>query len=75
MRKERVLEDSKNYLISVHDTLRKAFRNASPEESIFINNVLEGIVKDVKQLEMLEEMMQVWKIKKDKKLEMIPEEL
>ena len=74
MRKERALEDSKNYLISVHDTLRKTFRNAPPEEQVFINVVLEGIEKDVKQLEMLEEMLEIWKISKDKKLEMINEE-
>ena len=74
MRKERALEDSKNYLILVHDTLRRAFRNASPSEHVFITAILEGIEKDVKQIEMLNEMMEVWKIKKDKKLEMTNEE-
>jgi len=74
MRKERALEDSKNYLISVHDALRTAFRNATPAEQVFLTNVLEGIEKDVKQLEALKEMMEVWKIKKDKKLEMTTEE-
>jgi hypothetical protein len=74
MTKERVLEDSKNYLISVHDTLRRAFRNAPPQEQIFITATLEGIEKDVKQIEMLEEMLDVWKAAKDKKIEMINEE-
>jgi hypothetical protein len=76
MRKERILEDSKNYLISVHDTLRRAFRNAPQEEQVFITNVLEGIEKDVKQLEALEDMMEVWKSnKKNKNLETVEEEL
>jgi hypothetical protein len=74
MRKERVLEDSKNYLISVHGTLRTAFRSTTPAEQVFITNILEGIEKDVKQLEMLKEMMEVWKTTKSKKLEMIIEE-
>jgi hypothetical protein len=74
MKKEKVLEDSKNYLISVHDSLRRSFRSYSPEEQVFINEVLEGIEKDVKQLEVLEEMMELQKSKKDKKVEMIEEE-
>lgn len=74
MRKEQVLEDSKNYLISVHDTLRRAFRNSSGAEQVFINSSLEEIEKAVKQLEMLEEMLPIWKKTKDKKLEMTTEE-
>ena len=75
MTKTQVLKDSKNYLISVHDTLRRTFRNASTEESVFINNVLEGIEADVKQLEALEEMLPIWKATKNKKnLESITEE-
>jgi hypothetical protein len=73
MGKEQVLRDSKNYLISVHDTLLKAFRNAPGEEKVFIDNVLKDIEKDVEQLELLEDMMRVWKITKKKKLEMIEE--
>jgi len=74
MRKERALSESKNYLISVHDTLRKVFRDAAPEEQVFITAALEGIEKDVKQLEMLEDMMKVWKATKGKNLETITEE-
>lgn len=70
MSKLQTLEDSKNYLISVHDTLRRAFRNADPAEKVFIDSVLSGIEKDVKQLEMLVDMIEVWNKKKSKKLEM-----
>ena len=73
MKKERVINESKNYLIFVHDTLRRTFINAEPSEKIFIDTVLEGIEKDVKHLEMLEEMLKVCKSKKDKKLELIEE--
>lgn len=75
MNKERTLQEAKNYLISVHDTLRRGFRNAPPEEQVFITNILEGLEKDVNQIEALEEMMEVWKIgKKHKNLESIIEE-
>lgn len=74
MRKDRIVEESKNYLISVHDTLRRTFRTASPEEQVFITAVLDGIEKDTKQLEMLQEMMEVWSKTKSKKLEMIETE-
>jgi hypothetical protein len=74
MTKERIINESKNYLISVHDTLRRAFRNATFEEKVFIDSVLESLEQDVKQLEILEETMEVSKGKKDKKLEMINEE-
>ena len=68
MRKDRILSESKNYLISVHDILRKTFRNAPSQETVFIASVLEGIEKDVKQLEALEEMMTIWNLKEKHKI-------
>ena len=74
MRKEQILEDSKNYLISVHDTLLRAFRAASFEERVFIDSVLESLKQDVEQLETLKEMLSTKSIKDKKKLEMLNEE-
>jgi hypothetical protein len=74
MTKERIIKYSKDYLTHTHETLRKAFSNAPGEEKVFIESVLKGLEKDVEQLELLEEMIHVWKITKNKKMEMIEEE-
>jgi hypothetical protein len=73
MNRERVLRESKDYLIDIHDTLQRSFRSVPGEEQVFIAGVLENIKSGVKQLEMLQEMIKIWKITKDKK-EIITEE-
>ena len=74
MTKDKAVIESKNYLISVHDALRRAFSNASPNERTAIDNILKGIEKEVGQLETLEEVMKVQKKLKETKLEMTKEE-
>lgn len=67
MNKERVIKESKDHLEYVHESLRRAFNQGSESEKVFIDEVIKNIETDVKQLEMLEDMMKVWKINKGKK--------
>jgi hypothetical protein len=73
MRKDKLLQESKNYLIAAHDNLRRAFIHAPTEETVFINSVLDGIEVSVKQLEMLEELKKLWNTKEKNKIETIEE--
>lgn len=74
MTKDKAVTESKNYLISVHDALRRAFSNALPTERAVIDNILRGIEKEVEQLETLEEVMKVQKKLKEKKEDMVEEQ-
>jgi hypothetical protein len=73
MRKDKLLQESKNYLIAAHDNLRRVVVNASEIEHMYVITVLESIKKDVETLELLEQFRKEEKIKEKNKIETIEE--
>ena len=61
MSKERTLKEAKEYLMYSHEILRKSFNHAPAAENVFVDEVLKNLEIDVKQLEMLEEMLKAQK--------------
>lgn len=67
MRKDQILAESKKYLISIHDTLRRTFRFSDSPEKEFVFKILDGIENDVKQLETLSEFLKGKDVKEKNK--------